>query len=330
MKEHEIRPAALLNEFFRLLKLDAERLARKRASFVSVPCGFCGADAPRPAFEKDGYPYVTCADCGSMYVSPRPSAADLEEYAATAEAVRFWSTNFYRETAAARREKMFRPRAAVVAGLARQGMAQAGRLADIGAGYGLFLQEVAPLGIFRDLIGVEPDVRLAAICREHGFRVVERWVEAIEDGEVAADVATCFEVIEHAFDPLTFLRGCVRTLRPGGLLVLTTLTIGGFDLQALWQRSRSITPPQHINFPSIDGAQRLAARAGLDVVEIATPGELDVDIVRNVLLSDPSADVPRVARALALAPDDARASLQDFLRRHRLSSHLRLLARRPP
>jgi SAM-dependent methyltransferase len=264
-----------------------------------------------------------------MYVTPRPSEADLSEYAETSEAVRFWSTHFYRETAAGRREKMFRPRARLVADLVVEGRASAGRLADVGAGYGLFLQEAAATGVFRELVGIEPDARLAAICRDQGFAVVERWVEATTDGEVAADVATCFEVIEHAFDPLAFLEGCRRALRGGGLLVLTTLTIGGFDLQVLWERSRSITPPQHINFPSLDGARRLVERAGLELVELATPGELDVDIVRNVLIAQPDLELPRVARALALADDAARADLQVFLKRHHMSSHLRVLARRP-
>lgn len=329
MREEDIRPARLLDEFFRLLALDAERLARKAAAFVAVPCAFCGSDAADLAFTKQGYDYRLCRTCGSLYVSPRPTEADLIEYADTSEAVRFWSTNFYRETAAGRREKIFRPRARLVADLVRSERSGPPTIADIGSGYGLFLQELAAAIPEARLVGIEPDRRLAGICREQGFRVVERWIEEVPEAEIAADLATCFEVIEHAFDPLRFLAGCARALRPGGLLLLTTLTIGGFDLLALWDSSRSITPPQHINFPSLEGARRSVLRAGLEVVRIETPGELDVDIVRNVLLADPNAGVPRVARAIALADDAARSDFQAFLKAHGLSSHLRVLARRP-
>lgn len=324
MKEHDIRPADLLDEFFRLLKHDAELLAARSGEFVAVPCPFCASDRADLEFSKDGYDYCSCGDCGSLYVSPRPTEAALADYAEHSEAVRFWSTHFYRQTADARREKMFRPRAALAASLLGE---RSGRVADIGAGYGLFLQELRALGV-NDLVGIEPDERLAGICRDEGFTVIERWIEELEPGTVDAELATCFEVIEHAFDPLRFLEGCGRALRPGGRLLLTTLTIGGFDLQVLWARSRSITPPQHINFPSLEGMRLLSARAGLMVTELSTPGELDIDIVRNVLIADPAAEVPRFARALALADDPARAELQDVLRRHGLSSHLRCVLQR--
>jgi SAM-dependent methyltransferase len=328
VREEDIRPSHLLDEFFALLRRDAERLARKRPSFVAIACPFCGADESRTEFEKDGYPYVSCALCGSLYVSPRPSATDLREYADASEAVRFWSSHFYRQTAEARREKMFRPRAALVAGVIREHLDGVGRVADIGAGYGLFLEEVRALGSQGELIGVEPDDDLAAICGEKGFTVMRKWVEDIEEGEVSADVATCFEVIEHAFDPLAFLRGCCRVVRPGGLLILTTLTIDGFDLQVLWDRSRSITPPQHINFPTLRGARALVTRAGLELLSMTTPGELDLDIVRNVLRAQPGLSVPRFVRALTDADDGTRADFQSFLQRHHLSSHMRLVMRR--
>lgn len=324
MREHDIRPADLLDEFFRLLKHDAERLATHREAFVSIPCPFCAADRANLEFTKDGYDYRSCIDCGSLFVSPRPTEAALADYAHHSEAVRFWSTHFYRQTADARREKMFRPRAALAGSLLGD---RGGRVADIGAGYGLFLQELRALGV-KDLVGIEPDKRLASICRDEGFAVIERWVEEIESGTIEAELATCFEVIEHAFDPLRFLEGCRRAVRQGGRLLLTTLTIGGFDLQVLWAGSRSITPPQHINFPSLDGMRRLATRAGLVVDELSTPGELDVDIVRNVLLADPAADVQRFARTVALADEATRVDLQAFLRRNRLSSHLRCVLRR--
>ena len=324
MKEHDIRPAELLDEFFRLLKRDADRLAARSAEFVAVACPFCATDGGGLAFSKDGYDYRSCAVCGSLYVSPRPTEAALADYAEHSEAVRFWSTHFYRQTADARREKMFRPRAALAAELLGD---RSLRVADIGAGYGLFLQELRALG-FSDVVGVEPDQRLAQVCRDEGFTVIDRWVEDLDAGSVEADLATCFEVIEHTYDPLRFLEGCARAVRAGGRLLLTTLTIGGFDLQVLWERSRSITPPQHINFPTLAGMSRLASRAGLVVEELSTPGELDVDIVRNVLLADPGVDVPRVVRALVLADDAARADLQGVLRRHGLSSHLRCVLRR--
>ena len=166
------------------------------------------------------------------------------------------------------------------------------------------------------------------ILQKEGFEIIEKWVEDIGPEELAVSVAACFEVIEHVFDPLAFLCGCKRLLRRDGVIILTTLTIDGFDLQVLWSESRSITPPQHLNFPSLKGISLLLAKAGLAEEEISTPGELDVDIVRNVLRQRPDAKVPRFVRRLAEADDATRAEFQQFLKKNRMSSHLRCIARR--
>lgn len=329
MKEDDIRPAALLDEYFRLLKLDADTLAKKSREFVEVACPFCEENRIAESFLKDGFHYRSCAGCGSLYVSPRPQPEQLASYYVEAKAVRFWSEQFYKQTAEARREKMFRPRAKLIKDLKERGViTDTGAFVDVGAGYGLFLQEVRTLGLFKRLMGLEPEPRLAAICRAEGFEIVEKWVEDVKDGDFSISVAACFEVIEHVFDPIAFLSGCKRLLKPGGVLVLTTLTIGGFDLQVLWDQSRSITPPQHLNFPSLKGMSLLLSKAGLVEEEISTPGELDLDIIRNVLRQNPDARVPRFARRLAESDDAVRAEFQQFLKRNRLSSHLRCVARR--
>jgi SAM-dependent methyltransferase len=320
----------LLDQFFALLAEDAARLAGRRAEFVEVACPFCGATAPCQAFEKQGFPYQECGECASLYASPRPSAELLLDYALNSPAVEFWSSHFYRQTAAARREKIFLPRARQIRDVALElGHRNGCTLADIGAGYGLFLQESAELGFFTELLAVEPDARLAEICRAQGFPVLEEWVEELSDAGPKVELATAFEVLEHVFDPARFLTSSARLLRPGGVLLVTTLAASGFDIQVLWERSRSVSPPQHLNFPTPAGLRRLAERVGLEVVRISTPGQLDVDIVRNVLLADPEAPVPRFARMLASADEATREGFQRFLQAHNLSSHIHILVRRP-
>jgi SAM-dependent methyltransferase len=330
MREDDIRPQALLDEFFAHLERDADRLAARRAEFIPVACAFCGSDADADvAFEKDGFSYVECASCGSLYCSPRPTAATLTAWMADSAAVRFWSTHFYRQTAVARREQIYRPRAEQVGRIAA--VHAPGRpitVADVGAGYGLFLSELAAIPQVGRVIAIEPDSRLAATCREQGYETLESWVEDLPSGQVAADLVTAFEVIEHVFDPVAFLASAARLAPTGGLILVTTLAITGFDLQVLWDRSRSITPPQHLNFPSLRGLERAATRAGLEVVDISTPGKLDVDIVRNRVLRDPTVEVPRFVRSLVMADPEVRNQFQSFLQTQRLSSHVHALLRR--
>jgi hypothetical protein len=118
-------------------------------------------------------------------------------------------------------------------------------------------------------------------------------------------------------------------VRPGGSVFISTLGIDGFDLQMLWEKSTQISPPHHINFLSVQGFKRLFERAGLVDISVTTPGQLDVDIVRNAVKRDPS--LLKEQRFLAnLLADDAHAvAFQKFLVSQALSSHVWVMGRKP-
>lgn len=328
MKEAEIRPQDLFNRYLELARHDAEAFLQFKDEFVTVGCPACAGATQVPGLEKVGYTYVSCSDCGTLYLSPRPSQDRLQKYYRDAESVKFWSTHFYKETVEARRSKMFRPRAQLVGELISQlALASPDTFVDVGAGYGIFLEEVSRLEAFRSVIGIEPNPEMAEICRQRGFKIAEKPVEEVAPGEIQADFAASFEVLEHVFDPLSFIEAVRRILKPGGLVLFTTLTVTGFDIQVLWEHSKSIHPPHHINLISIEGMERLIKRAGLTVVEISTPGQLDVDIVMNSAKENPVINLPGFVRQLLYARDqNVRQEFQDFLSRNRLSSHVRVIA----
>ena len=325
MKEQDIRPNELFERYLALARRDADALLARRGEFEAVACPGCGERRPQPGLLKDGWSYSLCGGCGSLYLDPRPSAALLGEFYGTAESVRFWSSDFYRQTEEARRERLFKPRAQHVAQLAWSlKLGADAALCDVGSGYGIFLEEVRASARFHRVFGVEPAAELAEVCRKKGFQVFQRPVEALRPGDAAADLVCAFEVLEHVHDPATFLVACRRLLMPKGRVLATTLVCTGFDIALLWERSRSVHPPHHINLMSIRGIEKLFHRAGF---ELETPGKLDVDIVRNALAADPALPLPRFARTLAESDDKTRAELQEFLAGHRLSSHVRVLAR---
>src|SRR5712691_1397776 len=124
MKESEIRPLDLFNKYLALAREDCEKLLAKAASFIEVDCPAC-ADAHKwPAFSKLGFNYVLCDGCQSLYVSPRPSPELTQELYAEGRSVAFWSTHFYKETYAARKERIYKPRAALVRELVDRHSAQ--------------------------------------------------------------------------------------------------------------------------------------------------------------------------------------------------------------
>jgi 2-polyprenyl-3-methyl-5-hydroxy-6-metoxy-1,4-benzoquinol methylase len=331
MKESEIRPRQLFNQYLELARKDIDRFFSDPSQFVAVACPGCGSQTCEPALVKLKFRYMLCSECGSLYLSPRPTADMYTVYYQDAESVKFWSSHFFKETAEARREAIFKPRAQLVAEWLKKvkTASTANRLfVDIGSGYAIFLQEVERLGLFADMMGIEPEANLAKVGRDQGFTIVEKNLEAIDDGEILADFGTAFEVLEHVFSPLEFLNAAGRILRPGGILMLTTLTVSGFDVQVLWEHSKSIYPPHHINLLSTRGMRELIARSGLQLVDLSTPGELDVDIVRNIQRENPDIQLPRFIASIIDAPVEVRTRFQNFLKENELSSHIRIMVSR--
>jgi len=329
MKESEIRPQQLFNRYLELSHQDIERFFSDHKRFEETDCPACGSDQREPGLVKFDFIYVLCARCGSLYLSPRPTMAMYDRYYQESESVKFWSTHFFKETAEARRHKIFRPRALLVEQWANKCGGQPGEgdlFVDIGSGYGIFLDEIKRLKRFDRILGIEPAPDLARKCRERGFEVFEKKIEEIEKGEVEARFATAFEVLEHVINPLEFLQSAGRTLRRGGSLMFTTLTVSGFDIQVLWENSKSVHPPHHINLLSVEGMCRLIERSGLYLEDLSTPGELDVDIVKNICAENTNIPLPRFAASIVAASDEVRDNFQKFLRANRFSSHIRVIA----
>lgn len=328
MKEREIRPPALLDRYLELCAKDAVSCFAGVAR-AGVACVACGGSRSTPQFEKDGFAYTQCADCRTLYQNPRPSIAAFEKFYRQSESSRFWAEVFFPAVAEVRREKVLGPRAERLAGLCAERGINVASLIDVGAGYGVFLDEWRRRHPRTKAVAVEPFPSLARECRSKGFAVVEDIAENVVDHDGSADLVTCFEVLEHVYAPLDFVGVLKRLARPGGYVFISTLGIDGFDLQVLWEKSSQISPPHHINFLSVQGFERLFQRAGLVDIFVSTPGELDVDIVRNAAERTPALlDDQRFLQSL-LVNENRAAAFQRFLTEQRMSSHVWVMGRRP-
>lgn len=335
MKESDIRPEALFDEFLRLAQEDAGHY------FLTVPlqriaCPGCGGQASVLAFEKYGFRYETCPDCDTLFVNPRPDLPAFQRYYQEAPSIKFWATNFYRETEEARRERIAKPRALTVVEKWTQYAAECrgvrrGWVSDVGAGYGVFCEELRNMAPdHMDLVAIEPSPALAAVCRGKQIRVVSQFLEEMRRDQLPVDLdgpgmLVSFELIEHVQDPVVFFQAAHRLLVPGDLLLLTTLNGLGLDIQVLWEKSKSVHPPHHVNFFNPRSIRRLLERLGFQVLEVTTPGRLDVSILEN------SAGKRLLDRSWTnlLKQLDAvgKERLQQFLQDHQLSSHMMVVAR---
>lgn len=328
MKETDIRPDHLLSRYLDLSAKDAERCFAGIERSV-IACVACGADVASFEFEKFGFAYSRCQNCGTLYQSPRPTLAAFEAFYRDSVSSRFWAEQFFPAVAEARRSAIFVPRVERLAQLCNQKGLNVRRLIDIGAGYGIFLEEWRKRFQGADLIAVEPSRNLAETCRHKGLTVIEDIAENLPSGALSADLVVCFEVLEHVYDPVPFIAHLASLARPGGYIFVSTLSVDGFDIQTLWAQSRSIFPPHHINFLSITGFEIAFRRAGLKEISISTPGKLDVDIVANAYKTNPSVLENNRFAQLLLRDERRGAAFQQFLSDNCLSSHTWIFGRKP-
>jgi len=101
------------------------------------------------------------------------------------------------------------------------------RLLDIGCGGGLLCEPMTRLGA--DVVGADAAARNIPVARLHaeqmGLDIDYRHTTA-EDLAAAGerfDVVLNMEVVEHVPDPLTYLSACQRLLKPGGLMICSTI-----------------------------------------------------------------------------------------------------------
>jgi 2-polyprenyl-6-hydroxyphenyl methylase/3-demethylubiquinone-9 3-methyltransferase len=102
------------------------------------------------------------------------------------------------------------------------------RLLDVGCGGGLLSEPMARLGA--EVVGIDASGGTVPVARAHaeaaGLAVDYRHTSTealLGVGEPAFDVVLAMEVIEHVADPAAFLATLHALLRPGGLLLVSTL-----------------------------------------------------------------------------------------------------------
>lgn len=329
MREQDIRPEAIFARYLELSKADTERFFGESCPRHDVACPGCGDASSIPAFAKDSFQYCECATCATLFVSPRPSAAAFDAFYGDSPSATYWSEVFFPTSAAARREQIFVPRVAKILEMLSARSLEPVSLIDVGAGAGMFLEELRNRQPAIHAIAVEPGEKLAAVCRALGFETVQAPAEDAAAVTNSADVVVCFEVLEHVHDTLRFARALAALVKPGGHLFLSSLSVDGFDIQTLWEKSRSVAPPHHINFLSHRGFSTLFLRAGFSSVELLTPGRLDVDIVANALADNPTLlQTNRFVSRLMQRDQATRDSFQRFLADNRMSSHTWVVAKR--
>lgn len=174
---------------------------------------------------------------------------------------------------------------------------------DIGCGGGLVSEPVARLGA--TVTGIDPAAENIEAARRHaeGQGLTIDYRSALVEDLVAEgrtfDCVLCLEVVEHVPDVGAFLATCAKLVRPGGLMILSTinrtlkayaLAIVGAEYILRWlpvgthQWERFVTPDELARHAEVAGLV-MSTREGLVYNPLTDAWSLSQDLDVNYMAS---------------------------------------------
>lgn len=324
MKEEEIRPQTIFDEYLRLATEDEKKFFAI-GERQHVECPACDQKASF-TFMKNSFAYEECPNCLTLFVNPRPSEEAFSRFYVEGESSKYWVSMFYKVTDVARREKLWQPKARIIRDLVLTFSDENYKIFDIGGGYGIFAEEYEKVS-GEKVIVIEPSPAFADICRSKKIKVLQAFLHEIkhEQLEHGPKAFVSFELFEHLHDPGQFLRDVYQLMEEKDLFIFTTLSSIGVDIRVLWQHSKSVYPPGHINFFNPKSIKILLEKIGFKVLTVITPGKLDIDILCN----NKEHIEDRFWRAfITYASEDEKRAMQNFISESGFSSHMLILAQK--
>lgn len=192
----------------------------------AAACPVCGSRAPRrPVYRLRPFDVIRCGECGGLQRDPLPSTAEMEGYYRDPAYIE--GGYFDAPSPAASRESpetaIFREALEHLEGRRRAASLPAtGRLLDVGAGSGSFLEMARSRGWAAEGVELSPELAARA-ARRSGARVACGDFPSVDLPRTSFDAVTLWDVLEHTADPGAFLDRARELLAPGGVLVVFTI-----------------------------------------------------------------------------------------------------------
>ena len=236
--------------------------SRSHGPELCVICGHAGAQellgAPdRLHGRQEKYTLVRCPGCSLVWLSNPPNSEEMHLH----------YTDAYHKLISAAGENSpgrWRDRLQTV----RQHK-QSGTMLDLGCSSGGFL------GFFRGdswkLYGIEMSVDCARRAEERSGAHV--FVGDIPDAPFppeSFDVITCFDVLEHLYEPRHVMDKIAEWLKPGGIFYVQVPNIDSAEARVFGTYWHGLELPRHLFHYSPSSLRNLANAAGLREVSLET------------------------------------------------------------
>lgn len=330
-REVEFKPDSIYENYLKLTESDIKKEFRNKKNLSLSNCPACKSLKNTKAFVKFSLQYVECQNCGTVYVCPHPGDDQIKEHFLNSPSIHFWRDTLSKVTEHKRKEKIYGPRFDWIIDMADEYLSGAKNMGDFNSKDVGYIEELLRNNYFDTKTIVNPyfDINdIKAKNLKSNLSIVSD-LETAFPNKNSINIATAFEVIDYTSNVEKLMNTIKNMLCKGGLCFITTISISGFDMQVLWENSRSIFPLDRINVLSQKGIKLLSKRHGFEMLEYSTPGILDLDIVEHELKNHPDLNIPRFVKTILERNDEKlNYDFQNFLQVNRLSSFVRIVLKK--
>jgi SAM-dependent methyltransferase len=223
-------------------------------------CPLCGCERRELRFPLDGpFSVARCHGCGFHYLYPRLTESAIRQ--AYQESSYYeggacgYADTSYTDQEAALRATFKR----LLRNLSKRGLT-GDALLEIGCGYGYLLDEAR--AYFNRRVGTDFSAEAAVRARATNAEVFVGGVEQVPPSS-RFDCVVAIQVIEHVYDPLSFVQQLASHANPGGHVVLATPDMGGVLRKTMGRYWPSFKVPEHVLYFDFGTLRMLMHQVGL-------------------------------------------------------------------
>ncbi|GIH07681.1 hypothetical protein Rhe02_57480 [Rhizocola hellebori] len=212
------------------------------------------AFASRKAPENMHLRLVTCASCDLLFANPIPKQQAVEQA--------YLEASFDSAEEAGHASRTYGRLIDTI----RKDLPGSDGVLDIGTGEGSFLEELGSRG-FTGLVGVEPSAAPVAAAKPQTRPLIRH--ETFDPSVFTPSsftLITCFQTLEHVFEPGELVRAAFALLKPGGAFVAVCHDRRALSARILGKKS-PIFDIEHLQLFSPRSGQALLTHAGYERVK---------------------------------------------------------------
>jgi SAM-dependent methyltransferase len=213
------------------------------------------AFASRKMPEYMHYRLISCPECDLLYANPLPAEEVIVSNYVDADYDSSLEAHYAAVTYAG-----FLP-------AIKQHLPDCNGAMDIGAGDGAFIEQLLAHG-FRNVVGVEPSKAPIAAAREDIRQLIREGVLRVEDFTPGSfSLLTCFQTLEHLYDPLAICRNTFTMLKKGGAVLFICHNRRSISARLMGVKS-PIFDIEHLQLFSPRSAAFLLQKCGFESIEV--------------------------------------------------------------